>query len=93
MPDVEALLAAQEAAALEAAGEPDTTGLVPLLFAADAIAGAVRAILCGDRPRAAQCLREASAAAAHAFPDPGSRESFSLAIVLGWVTEQAGAVT
>lgn len=95
MTDSAALHAAREAAEAEAltlGHDVPGISLIPLLHAADAVRGAILAILVKDRDRAAQCLRDAARAAADAFP-PASRESYALAIVLGAVTEAAGGVS
>jgi hypothetical protein len=68
------------------------TDLPALLLALDALRGAVFAVLTGDRPGAAKCLREAPEAAAKAFPD-GSREGYGLTLVLLAITEAAGATS
>ena len=69
---------------------PPATGLVPLLHAVDSARGAILATLVGDHARATLCLHEASIAADAAF-QPGTREAYALAIVLGAITEAAAS--
>jgi len=63
--------------------------LKALLLALDAARAAICAVLAKNPGRAARYLREASDAAAKAFPS-GAREGYGLTLVLLAITEAAG---
>ena len=83
------LLAAEKAAEAEASESPavDLAALAGTLWAG---ALAAHAVLGGNRARASSLLKEAAATAGEAFA-PASRESYGLTLVLGAITEEAGA--
>jgi hypothetical protein len=90
MPGLAALLAAELAAEAEASEPEGPVHLVALLHAVDATRGAILAALDKNPARASLLLEVAAEDAADAFP-PESRESYGLTLVLGAITEAAGA--